>query len=92
MVMTVFSGLKRPARELVRLGDPVHLLDAVVHFEQRRVELPRAADRAEHRARRAGRPVDVEAHLRQLGDDALNLRVGRPFLHDDDHGYCFFLL
>ena len=52
-----------------------------------RVELPVAADRAEHRPQRAGRAVHVEAHLDELRDDALHLLVGRPLLHDNNHRY-----
>ena len=70
MVMTVFSGLKRAAGELVRLGDPQHFLHAVEHLDQRGVELPVAADRADHGPQRAGRPVHVEAHLHELRDHA----------------------
>ena len=68
-------GLERAAGQLVRLGDAVHLLDAVEDFEQRNVELARSADRAENRPQRAGGPVDVEAHFRQLRDDRLDLGV-----------------
>ena len=77
--------LERAAGELVGLGDPQHFLHAVEHLEQPRVELPLPADRAEHRAQRAGRPVHVEAHLDELRDDALDLLVGRPLLHDYNH-------
>ncbi len=78
-------GLERAARKLVRLGDPVHFLDAVQDFEQRRVELARPADRAEHGTERPARSMHVEAHFRQFRDDALHLRVARPFPHHNDH-------
>ena len=68
-------GLERAAGQLVRLSDAVHLLDAVEDFEQRRVELARAADGAKDSPERARGAVHVEAHLRQLRDDRLNLGV-----------------
>ena len=38
-------GLERPARELVRLGDPQHLVHAVEQLDQRRVGMPLARRR-----------------------------------------------
>ena len=32
-----------------------------------------------------GRPVHVHAQLDEAGDDRLDLRLGGPFFHDDDH-------
>src|SRR4029078_5468881 len=64
---------------------PHCLCHAPAPSERRAVELPGPAYRAQHGAQRAGRPVHVESHLDQLGDDALHLRVGRPLLHYDNH-------
>ena len=76
---------ERPARELVRLGDAQHFLDAFEHFEQARIPFPAATDGADHRAQRAGRAVDVEPHFDELGDDTRDLLVGRALLHDHNH-------
>ena len=43
-------------------------------------------DGAEDGARHAGRAVHVHAHLDQPRDDVLDLRLGRPFFHHDNHG------
>ena len=77
--------LERPAGELVRLGDADDLLDSFEHFEEPRIPLPPATDRANHRAQRAARPVHIEPHLDQLRDHPLHLFVRRPFLHDHNH-------
>jgi hypothetical protein len=74
------------ARQLVRFGDSHDFLHALQHFQQPRVELPLPADGADHRAQGAGRPMDVESHLHELGDHALDLFVGRQLLHDHNHG------
>ena len=79
--------LERPARELVRLGDAQHLVDAVEHLDQPLVGMP-LADGAEHGARHAGRPVHVHAHLDEARDDLFDLRLGGPFFHYYDHGFC----
>ena len=79
--------LERPARELVRLRDAQHLVDAVQHLDQRLVGMP-LADRAEHRARDAGRPVHVHPHFDQPRDDVLDLRLAGAFFHYNDHGFC----
>ena len=71
----MLSGLKVRLASLYGSVMRTHFLHAVEHLEQPRVELPLAADRAEHRAQRAGGAVHVETHLGQLRDDALNLLV-----------------
>src|SRR5262245_13277860 len=49
------------------------------------VEVAVHADGAEDGVRFAGGPVYVETAGDQAVDDVLNLRVGRAFLHYDDH-------
>ena len=53
---------------------------------RRWIELPVAADRAEHGPQRAGRPVHVESHFHELRDHLLHLIVGGALLHDNNHG------
>ena len=79
--------LERAAGQLVRLGDPQHFVDAVEHLDQPVVGMP-LPDRAEHRARDAGRAVHVHAHLHEPRDDLLDLRFGGPFFHHYYHGFC----
>ena len=84
IVMTVFSGLN------VRLASLYGSVMRSTSCTPSSTSISRgstlaAADRADHRARRAGRPVHVEAHLDQVRDDLLNLFLGRAFLHHDDH-------
>lgn len=67
-------------------------LHTVEHFEEACVELTRAADRSEHRAQRARRAMDIEAHFHELRDDLLDLLVGGPFLHDYDHDPSLYIV
>src|SRR4029077_17737478 len=77
---------ERPARELVWLGDPHHLVDAFHHLDEARVGTL-LSDDTEHRARDARRAMDVHAEFNQPGDDLLDLRLGGPFFHYDNHGF-----
>jgi hypothetical protein len=49
------------------------------------IEIAMYADRAENGVRFASRAMDVEPAADQAVDDLLDLRVGRAFLHYDDH-------
>ena len=85
IVMTVFSGLN------VRLAS---LYGSVIRStsctpsstsSSRGSPCAIAADRADHGPQRARRAVHVESHLHELRDHALDLLVGRAFLHDHNH-------
>jgi len=78
--------LERPARELVRLGDPHHLVDAFHHLDEAGVGTL-LSDDAEHRTRDARRPVDVHTQFNQPSDDLFDLPFGGPFFHHNNHGF-----
>ena len=63
----------------------MHFLHTLHHFNQRGVELTIAADGADDRLERSRRAMHVEAHLDELRDHLLHLRVFRTFLHYDNH-------
>ena len=66
-------------------------MHAVEDADQLRVDLVRADD-AEHRARRARRSVHVHAQFDEARDHRVDLRLGGPFLHYDDHDITLRLL
>ena len=78
-------GLERAAGQLVGLGDPHHLADAVEHLEQPRIQMAVVADRTQHRAADAGRPMHVHLQPDQVSDDLLDLLLAGALLHDHHH-------
>ena len=84
-------GLEGPAGALVGLGDAQHLVHAVEDPDQLRIDLVRTDD-AEHRPRGARRSVHVHAQFDEARDDRVDLRLGGPFLHYDDHDITLRLL
>ena len=84
-------GLEGPAGALVRLGDAQHFVHAIENPDQLRVDLVRADD-AEHGARRTGRSVHVHAQFDKARNHHVDLRLGGPFLHYDDHDVTLRLL
>ncbi len=78
--------LEGAARALVGLGDAQHLVHAVEDADQLRVDFVRTDD-AQHGAGRSRRPMHVHPQLDQPRDDRVDLNLGGPLFHDDDHDY-----
>src|SRR5687767_1454099 len=76
--------LECAARELVRLADTEHLVYAVEHLDQSRIDLA-AADDTQYGASGPARAMHVHAELDQVGDDLFHLRIARAFFHHDNH-------
>src|SRR5436190_6056926 len=78
-------GLKLAAGKFERLSNAHDLAHAVEQFEVAVIEVAVNADGAEDGVRFAGGAVNVEAAGDEAVDDMLDLGVGGPFLHHDDH-------
>ena len=72
------------ARPLVGLGDAHHLVDAFENADHFLVHFA-GADHAEHRPGCSRRPVHVHPQLHQPGDNHVDLRLGGPLFHYNDH-------
>src|SRR5256886_2182370 len=83
-------GLKLAAGKFERLSNAHDLAHAVEQFEVAVIEVAVYADGAEDGVRFAGGAVNVEAAGDEAVDDMLDLGVGGPFLHHDDHKSFLF--
>src|SRR5216683_99189 len=83
-------GLELAAGEFERLGNAHDFAHAVEQFEVAMIEVAVNADGAEDGVRLAGGAVNVEAAANEPVDDMLDLGVGGPFLHHDDHESFLF--
>src|SRR5947207_1165184 len=83
-------GLKLAAGKFERLSNTHDLAHPVEQFEVEVIEVAVNADGAEDGVRFAGGAVNVEAAGDEAVDDMLDLGVGGPFLHHDDHKSFLF--
>jgi hypothetical protein len=77
-------GLVTATRTLVRLGDAQHFVDAVENLDHFLLDLA-GADDPKHRARGARRSVYVHPQLDEPRDDRVDLRLGGPLFHYNNH-------
>jgi len=80
--------LELAAGELEGLRDAHDFAHAFEQLEIAMIEVAVNADGAEDRVRFASGAMDVEAAGDEAVDNMLDLGVGGPFLHYDDHGRC----
>jgi hypothetical protein len=81
IVTIVSSGLNE---RLARLYGSQHFVHAVEDPDQLGIDLVRT-DHAEHRAGGARRAMHVHAEFDETRNHRIDLRLGGPFLHHDDH-------
>src|SRR6267143_1799242 len=81
-------GLELAAGQLEGLRDAHDFAHAFEQLEIAMVEVAMDADGAEDGVRFAGGTMNVKAAGDEAVDDMLDLGVGGPFLHHDDHGRC----
>ena len=73
------------ARKLIGTRDTVDFLDAFQQFNSAMIEVGIGADGTQDGLRDACRAMNIEAHLHQVANDALDLLFRRALLHHHDH-------
>ena len=74
------------ARALVGLADPQHFVHAVEDADQLGIDFVRTDD-TQNGAGRSRRPMHVHPQFDQACDHRVDLNLGGPLFHDDDHNY-----